>query len=280
MKRLPTARAGRTGFTLIELLTVVCIIGILAGILIPVLSRSKERAHELAAKDLCAQAAAAWTTLALNNHRFPSQALLAKYAQSDVGQGVQNSGGDLFFCMDPGLCSVLNWWSAKVPVPEGDVKHFKPKYTMGARKGQEITTFDGSEPKIVESWPADQLLERSLWMKCYGLYAPSRHQNKSSLAPWDFKAYMEGVLAGDGEFTPEYLKILRKDWDHALVRVIIDFNADGKVTLPQNDKVRNVPQDVAVKAGLSKDERDLPMTAAAWVYTQDRNGNLRILTSW
>lgn len=255
MKDPATARTGRSGFTLIELMTVIVIIGILAGILIPIIFRSKDRAHELAARDLCAQVAAAWTTLAQNNHRFPSDALIAKYCTSE-----RASGGDLTFGMDPGVASVLNWWSAKVPVPEGDVKHFKPKYTLGARKGQEIQTFDGSDPSLVQYWPVDQLLERSLAMKCYGVYAP--------WAEREFKEFMENLLAGASTADAESVKDLQRKWAGSLVHAVIDSNADGKVT---------IPDDVADEAGLAPDRRDLPMTAAAWVHSRDGR---RLFTSW
>lgn len=255
MKNHPAARTGRAGFSLIELMVVIGIIGILACILVPILFRSKDRAHELAAKDLCAQVAAAWTTLAQNNHRFPSAALLGQF-----GQSVESSGGDLTFGMDPGIASVLNWWSAQVPVPEGDVRTFKPKYTMGARKDQPITTFDGADPSLVQYWPVDQLLERSLAMKCYGVYAP--------WAEREFREYMETVLK---EETPTMeLGELKKRWKGCLVHAIIDSNADGKVT---------IPDDIADEAGLPPDQRDLPMTAAAWVHSAPGK-KVRLFTSW
>ena len=251
--------ARRAGFTLVELLTVIIIIGILAGILVPILGRSKDRARELAAKDLCAQTAAAWTTLALNNHRFPSKALLEKYAK----RGLKTSGGDLWFAMDPGVASVLNWWSAKLPVPEGDVRTFVPTYTMGGRKGQEITTFDGSDPPLVQCWPADQLLERSYAQKCFGV-CPPWVENR-------LNAYLE-ALENDGdesEASPPSLSDAESASD--FVVAIIDFDADGKVTIPER---------VAAAAGLAPEQRDLPMTAAAWTWTDPKKGRVRILTSW
>ena len=163
-------RFRRSGFTLLELLVVIAIIGIIAALLMPVLSKSKDHAMETAAKDLCAQAAAAWSTLELTNHRFPAEAVFSKYAKN-----AQNLDGDLCFGMYPGVVSVLNWWDAKTPIPEADTRWFHPKYTMGPKKGQEITADsmkDRADPADVQCWPADQLFERSYVQRCYGVFAP------------------------------------------------------------------------------------------------------------
>jgi prepilin-type N-terminal cleavage/methylation domain-containing protein/prepilin-type processing-associated H-X9-DG protein len=74
----PHASRGRFGFTLIELLVVIAIIGILAALLLPVLSRSKSKAEGVTCANNIKQLSVAWQLYAddnndvlVNNHGVP-----------------------------------------------------------------------------------------------------------------------------------------------------------------------------------------------------------------
>src|SRR5688572_14237309 len=74
----PHACRGRFGFTLIELLVVIAIIGILAALLLPVLSRSKSKAEGITCANNMKQLSVAWHLYAddnddvlVNNHGVP-----------------------------------------------------------------------------------------------------------------------------------------------------------------------------------------------------------------
>ena len=254
--RLPRP-ARRSGFTLLELLTVLVVIAILAGMLFPVLNRTRVRAQELAAKELCVQVATAWSSLALQQGRMPAAALFEK-----VGADVKASGDDLVLEMSPAAGCVLNWWELKSPVRKGDVTYFEPKLQVTNKK---IEDFSGAALDEIELWPADSVFERSFVQKSVGVFPP-----------WVERELAEVVKPAsviDHEEMEKKLKDLRKQWGDWIVRVIIDVNGDGKLDCSSGV----VPAD---SLGVDEDGNAiewLPGSAAAW--TRSKDGK-RFLTSW
>lgn len=272
----PQARslpASRGGFTLIELLTVIIVIGILAAILFPALTGMQSRTRDLGASELCVQVANGWKALQESNGRLPSKDLIVKYATQK-----ESSGDDVCVPMSPGVGCVLNWWSAKSPIPEADVPGFKPKYAQsgnGAKAGNYISN-PNSDANHVEQWPADVVLERTVGQKRWGVYAPwvegALRNLAEELVDDDGKPLTDDrlyeALAQD-EFVSNLDKQPSGGYQRGrggVVWVVLDVSGDGKVTIPEA---------VAAKAGMKDPE--LRTTAAAWVWNEDQS---RVLTSW
>lgn len=157
----------RSAFTLVELLVVIAVIGILAGLMVPLVQGMHKRALLSDAKDLCIQVADAWALLPIDHGRFPSKEVIEEQAKKSPCAWSKTHKGDLVFAMNPAVGNLLNFWRPRSPLPATDKKVF-PLNLADAK-----VSWSGGEPptvKEVERWAADTRFERSVSQKRFGVF--------------------------------------------------------------------------------------------------------------
>ena len=157
----------RSAFTLIELLVVIAVIGILAGLMVPLVQGMHKRALLSDAKDLCIQVADAWALLPIDYGRFPMEDGIEAQAKKSPCAWAKKRKGDLVFAMNPAVGNLLNYWKPRSPLPATDKKVF-PQNLADAKVGWD----GGDAPDVseVERWAADTRFERSVSQKRYGVF--------------------------------------------------------------------------------------------------------------
>lgn len=249
LKRVPS----RSAFTIVELLVVVAVIGILVGFVMPLVGGMGQRALDSRAKDLCAQVAAAWNLVSIDNTRFPGKSLVEAVVDCE------DLGGDLCFRMTPAAGALLNEWRAATPIPSADKSHFDPTGNEGGKKfNPRVSKTEYPDYETAVEFPTDFVLERDVGQKRFGVYAPwveravreeTGENNFEEVLPSDVA---DGFFGAKGTFA------------HGIVTVLIDENADGLITIPKD--VVGADEDV-----------ELRTKAAAWVWNEKKS---KVLHSW
>lgn len=245
-----TENAAAGGFTMIELLTVMAVIAILAAMMFPIYNRVKSSAQNAAATDLCAQTAAAWNTLLIDNRRFPSTDLIKSCIDGEQNSGgFSTVGGDVVFRMSPGAGNLLNWWSRKTAVPAADKKHYSPQYVSGKMKGKSIPLRPGDDGANVQYWPPDGRFERTVAQKRAGVFAPWVMVSKEAALGTNVTVALSDVVI-----------------------VSLDTDGDGRV-----------PVAVSLSGDAGEVEPDgvetIPASSAAWIFRKEKN-RVKLIKSW
>lgn len=184
----PERRFRQHAFTLIELLVVVAIIGILAGLLLPTLSRGKSRGQQIVCLSNLRQLQLAWT-LYLGDHSN----ILPENKMTGVGV--------------LGCVSTTNSWvvgntqaSADVDyIRAGSIYSYTPNTLVYHCPSDRSTVFETSTPRT-RSYSMDAYLNGGLDVRIYGGYLPGIVVRFSELGPNPSGVF---VFADENEATIE-----------------------------------------------------------------------------
>lgn len=203
-----------SAFTLVELLVVIAVIGILAGLMVPLVQGMHKRALLSEAKDLCIQVADAWALLPIDQGRFPQTDLIKEEAAKSPCGWSTTYEDDLVFVMNPATGNLLNFWRPVSPLPQTDPDVYKKNAKKNNLKTAHVAWSGGSAPSVAEAekWAADTRFERSVAQKRFGILP------MGNLGA-DDKELLEGMTEEARD------KFLRQ----RLVVVMLDTNGDGVV---------------------------------------------------
>ena len=219
----------RFGFTLVELLVVIAVIGILAGLMVPLVQGMRNRALLSEAKDLCIQVADAWETMAIDRGRFPQTALVDAEAKKNPGGWSKAYKGDLVFAMNPAAGNLLNFWRPASPLPQTDPDAYKNNAKKNNLKSANVSWTGGEPPSVaeVEKWAPDTRFERSIAQKRFGVFPMGSRCRHLKCSGEGGKCDVCGLEnASDDDVAAASP---RPEGNSRLVVVMIDADGDGVV---------------------------------------------------